>query len=363
MLHQPFPIKHLRDIDSTYNAAGLAGNYRRTLPSYDVQDGEDSAAAAAAIVYSSESEADVEEFSELTRPVSKPKQRPKKSNLRSRIEKKRSRKRKMEDSDEEDSDDISSSEISDLKQGASNSPVQSSRRRRTQWTSEEDDVLRDLYKLYAGSHSVFSTIAQDPSLVELSGNKTAQMVERRVQQLELHLLLANASSDDSDKDMDAIVSPKRSADASTEEAADFKAPKRKRSKCEASEDESTSENELLESSMVSLKSPAADSTTGATASIDIDETSSKIDQNGSAFWEDDSESESGFDGRMKAMATRSLQRDGESRGAPKPKKILKKNGKNENISDSSDNDIDDGEETSTRVHKSRSSLLVDSDED
>jgi hypothetical protein len=39
------------------------------------------------------------------------------------------------------------------------------KRRARQWTAEEDEVLRKLYALYAGSSSVFNVIAQNEELM------------------------------------------------------------------------------------------------------------------------------------------------------------------------------------------------------
>ena len=224
----------MTDIFSTYEAADLARNYKThgKLPiqriSYSngkIQKHQSNAVNT--IVYSSESDADSDALSKIARPVTKPTRAKgkKKSDLRDRIEKKRgSRKKKRTDDDEDDdsSDDdrIDATEVADL-QAEQHSPVSRSRRTsKIQWSSSEDAVLRRLYKLYAGSHSVFAMIAQDSTLIELGGNKNSQKIEKRVQQLELHLELANMLTSSEEEEEEKEDDMSESSDASVSDKSD-----------------------------------------------------------------------------------------------------------------------------------------------
>lgn len=237
LLHQTFPIRVMTDIFSTYQAADLARNYKAhgKLPierySNSHRNGKNGKSktnqsiAVSTMVYSSESDADSDALSKIARPVTKPTRAKgkKKSDLRDRIEKKRSsgRKKKGGDDDDDSSEDdrIDDAEIADLQANLQPVVSRSSRTSKVQWSSSEDTVLRRLYKLYAGSHSVFAMIAQDSSLIDLGGNKNAQKIEKRVQQLELHLELANmlsSSEEDEEREEGAGVQEMSSTDDSSD---------------------------------------------------------------------------------------------------------------------------------------------------
>ena len=59
------------------------------------------------------------------------------------------------------------------------------------WSESEDDLLRDLYKLYRGSRSIFETIALNPELLSMKPQLNAKAVERRVRELELHVQMSS----------------------------------------------------------------------------------------------------------------------------------------------------------------------------
>lgn len=236
LLHQPFPVKAIGDMASTYHAAELAKNYRtsgkirtekksRQGTSKSKRQDHHEQAAQNSTVYSSESEASSNEFTRLAQPVEKPtRSRKKKSDLRERIEKKRGSRKKSSanNSDDSDDDQIGDDELADLQADQQAAPA--SRGRRTskiQWSSAEDAILRQLYNQYANSRSVFAMIAQDASLIELGGNKNAQKIEKRVQQLELHLALANMLSSEeggSEEDGESAASESDGASFSGSEA-------------------------------------------------------------------------------------------------------------------------------------------------
>jgi hypothetical protein len=209
----------MTDVFSTYDAAELAKNYRtngkapmQRMVHHSADKHKNKKTKhlqpLSKIVYSSESDVDSDTLSKIAKPVTKPtRSKRKKSNLRERIEKKRnSRKKKDSDDDdgdsseEEEEDRISADEVANLQADIQAPASRGRRTSKIQWSSSEDAVLRRLYKLYAGSHSVFTMIANDPSLEGLGGKKNAQKIEKRVQQLELHLELANMLSSDDEEE-------------------------------------------------------------------------------------------------------------------------------------------------------------------
>lgn len=87
------------------------------------------------------------------------------------------------------------------------------RKRNIPWTSEEDDALRQLYDIYAGTRSIFTVIAESAALRyhllypfasficfiflfcrDFGNNRSVKHVEKRVRELNLHMTVA-------DKDM------------------------------------------------------------------------------------------------------------------------------------------------------------------
>jgi hypothetical protein len=76
----------------------------------------------------------------------------------------RSGKKKRQHSSSSHDDDDDDDDASKVKK-ASSSRGSERKRRRSTWTKEEDDVLTELYACYAGTHSVFTSIAQHPALM------------------------------------------------------------------------------------------------------------------------------------------------------------------------------------------------------
>ena len=70
------------------------------------------------------------------------------------------------------------------------------RRPKHAWSEGEDDLLRDLYKLYRGSRSIFETIALNPDLLAMKRRINARAVERRVRELELHVQASKDTESD-----------------------------------------------------------------------------------------------------------------------------------------------------------------------
>jgi hypothetical protein len=67
------------------------------------------------------------------------------------------------------------------------------------WSKEEDLILNTLFPQYAGSHSIFSIIAEDEGLRAIGKNRSATAVERRCRELELHMTtgqMADSSDDE-----------------------------------------------------------------------------------------------------------------------------------------------------------------------
>ena len=403
----------MTDVFSTYQAADLARNYRTYGRTPNRRQKDKNGNVTVAIdaddqrpQYSSESEVDSDEFSRLARPVEKKKRsRKKKSDLRERIEKKRNnRKRKMTNADGDSSDDshISESEIADLIGGNHPSVSRKSRstRNKNDWSATEDGVLRRLYKLYAGSHSVFAMIAQDSSLVDLGGRKNSQKVERRVQQLGLHLELANISSEDISASS-SEASDHLEDETGTRDSKEYKKRKRKGHKKEqVKKDRKKQKSNYFLSSNANVDDSidngvesgddVAASSENEQGEKDIEDpintswsVSSPNDDNSrdavgeKPFWEDDldEEDDKSFDERMKVLAAKGLGIEDspllsavDNTLLPKKKKtLLKKSRDNIALSDDSDSDFeninDDESKEATGKSNVRASILIDSDDE
>ena len=404
----------MTDVFSTYQAADLARNYRTYGRTPNRQQKDKNGNVTVAIdaddqrpQYSSESEVDSDEFSRLARPVEKKKRsRKKKSDLRERIEKKRNnRKRKMTNADGDSSDDshISESEIADLIGDNLPSVSRKSRstRNKNDWSATEDGVLRRLYKLYAGSHSVFAMIAQDSSLVDLGGRKNSQKVERRVQQLGLHLELANISSSEDISASSSEASDHLEDETGTRDSKEYKKRKRKGHKKEQVKKDRKKQksNYFLSSNAnaddsidngVESGDDVAASSENEQGEKDIEDpintswsVSSPNDDNSrdtvgeKPFWEDDldEEDDKSFDERMKVLAAKGLGIEDspllsavDNTLLPKKKKtLLKKSRDNIALSDDSDSDFeninDDASKEATGKSNVRASILIDSDDE
>jgi hypothetical protein len=104
--------------------------------------------------------------------------------------------------DEFDETDLSApfmrSAPNEAKQKRSSKPTKRVRQSKGAWTAEEDGILREQYKLYRGSRSIFETIALSRELRDLRPHMNAKAVERRVSELELHLEAADAMDEEHD---------------------------------------------------------------------------------------------------------------------------------------------------------------------
>ena len=415
LLHQPFPVKTITDIASTYDAADLAKNYRVSGKVYVKKTRGKGKSIHHNVhnntVYSSESEADSDEFSAKAKPVSKPiHEKKKKSDLRDRIEKKRSNRRKKsrDESDDSDDDQVDLDEVTALHEDLQAPVSRGKRVSKNQWSGAEDAVLRRLYKQYAGSHSVFAMIAQDSDLVDLGGSKNSQKVEKRVQQLQLHLELADmlsseeggSSSESSDASSDTASENNMSVDEGDVNRVSPSLKKASGKKRKGKTEKKTKSKDKKKKSKPNSKyfiSPGADKANneddrgpdsdedaveedvsahgtwnlGSPASDAFSHKANGSNDGGSAvkpFWEDDLEGEDdneegSFEQRMLALAARG---SGPDTGKVKKKSLLKKVHRKPDQSEDSGSDmeiVDDDVKESGTNHSKRSSVLIDSDDD
>ena len=159
LIIHPFAVDFLQRIDTVYDAASFGP-------------------MSSAIVPPRRDESDEEDFEEGDLPDIRKQQR-------------------VDLGDEFDEADLTSAfsrKISEPHR-AMDKPTEKRRRRpkkaKHAWSTAEDDLLRDCYKLYRGSRSIFETIALNPGLRAINSEITAKIVERRVRDLQLHVELAD----------------------------------------------------------------------------------------------------------------------------------------------------------------------------
>lgn len=73
---------------------------------------------------------------------------------------------------------------------------------RKSWSTAEDDVLRTLYRRYAGTMSVYVTIAKSSEMAELGSTRNEKQIAHRVRQLKLSTIAMDDSDDASDEEFD-----------------------------------------------------------------------------------------------------------------------------------------------------------------
>jgi len=79
------------------------------------------------------------------------------------------------------------------------------KRKRTPWTDDEDDIVREQYELYKGSRSMFDMIRNDSKMISLGNNRSAKDIERRIIELKLNMDGyggGNINNDDDDNNND-----------------------------------------------------------------------------------------------------------------------------------------------------------------
>ena len=72
--------------------------------------------------------------------------------------------------------------------------------RSRKWSKEEDDILKRLYKQYAGSSAIFSIISLDEGMQATGKERSAAAVEKRCRELDLHMTVGYKEDESENED-------------------------------------------------------------------------------------------------------------------------------------------------------------------